>query len=160
MNKEFIKSQIKVATYAKKADTEGSYYRVNGDTILPNRISVTMGKVITTSARKGRMVNGDLVVGEIRGEFKKTEESPLKKNKPYKINSKIFKKVEFPQLTGYGTLAISNPDGRTSMEEGVVIFSDIGNNLFQIFFMTGECYPSRIEEVCACVTEVIEKGEV
>ena len=160
MNVEFIKSQIKVATYAKKADTEGSYYRVNGDIILPNRLSISLGKVITSSTKKGRMVAGDLVVGEIRGEFTKTETSPLKKNKPYKINSKIFKKIEFPQLAGYGTLAISNPEGRTNMEEGVVVFADMGSNLIKIFFMAGERYPSRIDEVCAYVSETIEKGEV
>lgn len=160
MTADFIKTQIKFATYAKKANTEGSYYRVSGDPILPNRLSITIGKIITSSTRKGRMVAGDIVVGEIRGEYKKTEVSPLKKNKPYKINSKIFKKIEFPQLAGYGTLAISNPEGRTSMEEGVVVFSDMGSNLIKIFFMAGECYPSRIDEVCAYVSETIEKGEV
>lgn len=160
MNNQFIKSQIKVATYAKKEDTQGSFYKVCGDSPLPKRLSIKFGSVITSSKKKGRMVSGDMVVGEIRGEFTKTEESSLKKNKPYKINSKIFRKLEFPQLGGYGTLAISNPEGRTSIEEGVVIFADMGENILKIFFMAGECYPSRIDEVCAYVSEEMKKGEV
>lgn len=160
MNKALIKRQMKVATYAKKADTKTSFYLVNGDFPLPSRLSITFDNVITNSTHKGRMVAGDSVVGEIRGEFKKAEVSPLKQNPPFKVNSKIFRKAEFPQLAGYGTMAISNKEGKTSQEEGVVVFADMGDYILKLFFFACKCNPDNILDFCELVSEELKKGEV
>lgn len=99
MNKALIKRQMKVATYAKKADTKTSFYLVNGGFPLPSRLSITFDNVITNSTHKGRMVAGDSVVGEIRGEFKKAEESPLKQNPP--LQSK-FQNIQKGRISATG----------------------------------------------------------
>lgn len=157
MNKEFMKSLMKVAIFEKKADTKTSYYIKAGETPLPSRLSIDLSNVFTTSANKGRMVSGDMVIGEIRGEFRKSEVSALKQNPPFKVSSKIFRKTDFPQLLGYGTLAISNEEGRTCKEEGVVIFVDMGVNLLKIFFIAGKCIPDLILNFCELVSEELKK---
>lgn len=161
MTTDFIRTQIKVAMYSKKLDTKHSYYREDGETPLPNRLDVALGNVITTSANKGRMISGEPVVGEVKGSFKIAEKSTLKKYAPFKIHSKIFRNSNFPHLAGVATIAISGEDGKISKEkeEGILVFVEKQNKI-QTYFMAGECYPSRIDEVCAYVSETLEKGEV
>lgn len=160
MDKAFILQQMNVATYAKKADTKTSFYLVTAKKFpLPVRLSISFDNVITNSTHKGRMVSGDSVVGEIRGEFKKCEDSPLKQHYPFKVNSKIFRKAEFPQLTGYGTLAISNDNGATSQEEGVIVFADMGENIVKLFFFACKCNPTNILSFCELVSEELKKGK-
>lgn len=157
MNTNFIKSLIKVAIYARKADTKNSYYRQSGDDVLPSRIDLSLGNTFTQAAHKGRMLMGN-VVGEIRGQFKKTEESPLKQFKPYKISSKIFRQLEFPQLIGWSDIAVSDPEGKAKKIEGIAVFADMGNDSLQIFFMAGNPLPDLISSVCEYVSSEIEKG--
>lgn len=158
MNKDFIRLQIKSAIYKRKADTKASFYYQSGDTILPSRLDITLGQVFTKARHKGRMTTEE-VVGEIRGQFTKKEESPLKQFKPFKISSKIFRKDEFPQLTGWGGLAVSDEEGKTTNEEGVAVFNHMEEDQLEIFFVAGKPLPDMILAVCEIVAETIRKRE-
>lgn len=162
MDKLFIKARMAVAVYAKKSGTATSYYLNSGSIPLPSRLSISFGSVITSATRKGRMISQP-VVGEIRGEFTRKEASPLKQHHPYKINSKIFRMDDYPLLAGYGTVAVSDADGHTKQEEGIVVFAHCGDggdgNLLKLFFMAGQCLPETIQAFCEAVTDELKKGE-
>lgn len=156
MNKDFLRLQLKSAIYKRKADTKASFYYQTGDTILPSRLDITLGQVFTKARHKGRMTTEE-VVGEIRGQFKKEEQSPLKQFKPFKISSKIFRKEEFPQLTGWGGLAVSDVEGSATNEEGVAVFNQIEEGVLEVFFVAGKPLPSLILAVCEIVAKTIQK---
>lgn len=160
MTSQFIRNQIQKAYYQKKSGTATSYYRQSGATILPDRLSIDFTHMITSATYKGRMLL-EKVIGEIRAAFKKSESSPLKQNKPYKVTSKIFQKPEFPQLSGYGTIAISDANGHITKEseEGVVVFNRIDEYTLQIYYMPGKCTPDFILSVCEYVAADIKNGE-
>lgn len=158
MNNDFIRLQIKSSVYQLKEGTKASYYFQSGDTILPSRLDISLGSTMTNASNKGRLLSEE-VVGEIRGTFKKIEESPLKQFKPFKINSRIFRKVEFPHLTGWSGIAISNEEGKTTNEEGVAVFDRFGDNMLEIFFVAGKPLPNLILAVCEVVSEILKQRE-
>ena len=158
MNKNFIKAQMKAAIYMKKADTKNSFYWESGDCILPSRLDISLGNTFTKAEHKGRMTS-ESVVGEIRGQFKKAEESPLKQFKPYKVSSKIFRQADFPKLTGWCGLAVSDEEGKARNEEGVAVFHELEEGKLQIFFVAGKTLPDFILCVCEIVSDIITKGE-
>lgn len=158
MNKELLKAFLKVAIYTHKADTKNSYYRQSGDDILPNRIDLSLGSTFTKAERKGRMTS-ERVVGEIRGQFKTTEASPLKKFKPFKISSKIFRQDEFPQLIGACDLAVSDEEGKAKIIEGVAAFYQVAKDTIQIFFVAGQATPNFFLAVCGLAADRITKEE-
>lgn len=157
MNRQFIEATMQVATYQHKQGTETSFYRQEGSTILPNRISYSIGAEITEAQHKGRMLNKEeRVIGEIKGIFTKVEVSPLKQNKPFAIHSKIFKTIDYPQLTGYAILAISNEEGRSKQEEGMLVIHQISSEVLKLFYMQGvTCNPSDKLLVCEVALSMI-----
>ena len=158
MNIEFLKTQIKSAIYQHKEGTKGSYYFKSGNTILPSRLDITLGSTMTRVSNKGRILSEE-EVGEIRGTFKKIEESPLKQFKPFKIYSRIFRMLEFPHLTGWSGIAISDKGGKTKNEEGVAVFHRNGEDLLEIFFISGKPLPKLILAVCEVVSEILKQRE-
>ena len=50
------------------------------------------------------------------GCFTKNEESPLKQNAPYKIRTQIWSINEYPLFIGYGSIGISNNEGKITKE--------------------------------------------
>lgn len=150
--KTFLQSIIKTAIYQKKADTKNSYYRISGDTILPGRLDISLENTFTKAENKGRMLTEN-VVGEIRGQFKKTEKSALKQNTPFKVSSKIFRMADFPQLAGYGDLAISDEEGKCTKVQGLAVFVKAEEDSLIIFFATGKPSPKFILEMCGEVAE-------
>lgn len=158
MNKDFLRLQIKSSIYQLKEGTKSSYYFQSGESILPSRLDIALGSTMTNASPKGRILS-EKVVGEIRGTFKKIEESPLKQFKPFKINSRIFRKVEFPHLTGWSSIAISDQKGKTRNEEGVAVFLRTGVDILEIFFVAGKPLPDLILAVCEIVSETIKERE-
>lgn len=154
-----ISQHVKSAIYRRKAGTKTSFYYQTGSTILPGRLDIMLGQVFTKARRKGRMITEE-VVGEIRGTFKKSEESPLKQFKPFRISAKIFRNEEYPQLTGWCGLAVSDKTGRTTNEEGVAVFNHMEEDRLEIFFVAGKPLPNMIRAVCARVAETIRKRPV
>ena len=144
----FIESTIHEAAYKLKEGTFTSYYRQEGSTILPNRLSISIGAELTHAERKGRMLVEN-VIGEVKGSFTKVEQSPLKQHPPFSIHSKIFRPEHFPMVTGYAIIGISNEDGKISREseEGLAAFLKDGEGLFRIFFCAGLTNPSEKDKV-------------
>lgn len=144
----FIESTIHEATYKLKDGTSTSYYRQEGSTILPNRLSISIGAELTHAERKGRMLVEN-VIGEVKGSFTKVEQSPLKQHPPFSIHSKIFRPEHFPLVTGYAIIGISNKEGKISREseEGIAAFHDAGEGVLHIFFCAGITNPSEKDKV-------------
>ena len=109
MNEEFLKKAISVASYHKKEGTTSSYYWQEGTKLLPNRLSISK-ESITKVQRKGR--NLQKISGQCVGNFKKTEESPLKICKPFVLRTQIWQVEDYLQFIGYGTIGITGEDGR------------------------------------------------
>lgn len=150
--------RVEEATYKLKEGTKDSYYRQSGSTILPNRMSIDFQKELTYAQKKGRMLI-ERVIGEVRGSFKKTEQSPLKQHPPYGIHSKIFRPQCFPLVNGYATIAISNKEGKISKdsEEGLAAFFKADDGMLHIFFCAG-INPSEKDKVLAYISQKIKEG--
>jgi hypothetical protein len=159
MTKDFLEACLKVAIYTRKADTKTSYYRTSGDAILPSRLDISLNAIFSATQHKGRMLT-EKPVGEVRGQFKVLEESPLKQHTPFKISSKIFRQVEFPQLIGWAGIAISGEGNRIAKREvGVAVFVDLGDDDVKVYFFTGiTSLPNNVKAVCGYVSEAIENG--
>ncbi len=112
MNEELMKASLSEATYEKKAGTTTSYYWKSGSRILPNRVSISNVEM-TKVARKGRNLQ-DPLVGQFIGKFTIKEESPLKLHKPYNVRTQIWQHEYYPQFIGYGTIGISDAEGRVT----------------------------------------------
>lgn len=112
MNEELMKASLSEATYEKKAGTTTSYYWKSGSKILPNRASIKNVE-ITKVARKGRNLQ-DPLAGQFIGKFTIKEESPLKLHKPYNVRTQIWQNEDYPQFIGYGTIGISDAEGRVT----------------------------------------------
>lgn len=142
---EAIKTTIHEAFYKLKEGTETSYYWQKGSTILPNRLSISIGAELSHAQKKGRML-AEEVTGEIKGTFKKVEQSPLKQHPPFYIHSKIFKPENHSSVMGYAIIGISNEEGKISRdsEEGLAAICKAGEGVLHIYF-------------CACITNPTEK---
>lgn len=120
MNADFIKANLYITSYKIKEGTKSSYYQTEGDKILPNRLSITKEE-ITLVRKKGRNLMHS-ITGQMIGAFKKNEASPFKNYKPYTTRTQIWEKPEFPIFIGYGTLGITNDEGRISDTGDLLIF--------------------------------------
>lgn len=160
IDQETIESTILEALYKLKEGTETSYYWQEGSRILPDRMSISFGAELSHAQKKGRMLAED-VVGEVKGTFKKDEQSPLKQHTPFNIHSKIFRPENFPSVLGYGIIGITNEEGRISRdsEEGFVAFCNAGEGVLHIYYCAGISTPSEKECVLGYVSRK-EKGGV
>lgn len=112
MNDELMKASFQEAIYEKKQGTATSYYWQSGSKILPNRASIN-NVDITKVARKGRNLQHPLA-GQFIATFTTKEESPLKLHKPYNVRTQIWQHEDYPQFIGYGTIGISDAEGRVT----------------------------------------------
>lgn len=158
IDQETIESTIHEAFYKLKAGTETSYYWQEGSRILPDRMSISFGAELSHAQKKGRML-AEEVIGEVKGTFKKVEQSPLKQHPPFYIHSKIFRPELSPSVLGYGIIGISNEEGKISRdsEEGLVAFCNAGEGVLHIYFCAGISTPSEKELVLDYVSQK-EKG--
>jgi hypothetical protein len=124
MNKEFIEATLQRATYRRKEGTTTSYYWKSGIRILPNRLGITKDQ-FANAKRKGR--NLQSIAGQIKGNFKQSEKSPLKKFKPYSLHTQIWKIPEYPILLGYGSIGVTNKEGKidrsSDTEDLILLYS-------------------------------------
>ncbi len=110
IDKHLIKALGQVAIYEKKPGTQGSYYWKQGCKILPNRLSITKDQV--TKVEKTGRNSIHPVAGQLLGTFTRKETSPLKLNAPYHCRTQIWQHPEFPNFIGYGSIGISNEQGK------------------------------------------------
>lgn len=139
MSAEFIAKALQSAVYVRKDGTASSYYYQEGSTILPNRLGITKGDV-TSVQKKGRNLKPS--VGQLLAQFKVSEDSPLKQNRPYVLRSQIFEKEDYPQFIGYGTCGISNTSGKVTADSDtgdlLVFYSqDVDWKVINVFFLKG-----------------------
>ena len=144
MKENFIASQLRVATYEKKEGTETSYYWKEGVKLLPNRISFSDKVEMSKVARKGRNTQ-HLFAGQLIGDFTKKEESPLKKVKPYKVRTQIWKLDDYPQFVGYGTLGITSESGIVDIGDLIVIYSADGKKTLDVYVFQGMGNPNDMQ---------------
>ena len=100
----------------------------------------------------------EIVIGEVEGNFKKNEQSPLKQHPPFRIHSKIFRPRSYPLIMGYATIGISNKNGKISSEseEGLAAFFKSDDGMLRIFFCAGITNPSQKEQVLDYVSRKIK----
>ena len=156
---QFIQATIKSMVYRIKEDTQTSFYFMSGDKYFPNRLSISFHSEITKAQRKGRMLT-NTIVGEIKGTFTQKEESPLKRNRPFNIHSKIFRCDEYPHITGFGTIAVTGNDGKITKndEAGLMIIQELEKGCVKVFFMAGiNGEPDSILSMMQYVSNCIRK---
>lgn len=155
---EAIKTTIHEAFYKLKEGTETSFYWQEGSTILPNRLSISIGAELSHAQKKGRML-AEEIIGEVKGTFKKVEQSPLKQHPPFYIHSKIFRPELSPSVIGYAIIGISNEEGKISRdsEEGLAAICNAGDGVLHIYFCAGITNPAEKEILLAFIDQK-EKG--
>lgn len=110
IERHLIQTIQRLALYQRKPGTQGSYYWQQGCKILPNRLSITKDQVARVE-RTGRNLLHP-ISGQLLGTFTKKEESPLKVNSPFVCRTQIWQHPDFPNFIGYGSIGISNEQGR------------------------------------------------
>jgi hypothetical protein len=138
MDSQFIKVIMQEINYQRKVGTATSYYRVSGVPLFPERLSISWGNTIRQTARKGRNLEHK-VIGQMLGTFKKSENSVLKINPPFEIRTNIYQNNDFPLLEGYGTIGISNHDGKINRQSdygdlAVFSTSEVERKNIKIYF--------------------------
>lgn len=139
--------------YQLKEGTSTSIYWQSGSRILPNRLSIKKGMGFIEGKQSGKVKFGNAVkVGELTGKFTRKEESPLKRFHPYAVFTSIFRKVEYPRLTAWGTIGISDEKtGKIEDDNGdllVIDSDDLVNYRFLYFRGLGDI-PEHIEQALA-----------
>lgn len=140
MNSQFIKSTLQEAIYVKKAGTITSYLWQSGMNILPKTLSISRECEFSKVAKKGRNLQHP-IAGQMIGSFTKKEDSPLKQNTPYKIRTQIWSIDDFPLFIGYGSIAISNKEGKVTQESDlgdlVILYSSNDWQSIHIYYSAG-----------------------
>jgi hypothetical protein len=158
IDQKTAESTIHESIYKLKDGTSTSYYWQSGSRILPDRMSISFGAELTHAEKRGRMLS-EVVVGEIKGSFKKVEQSPLKQHPPFQIHSKIFRPELAESVLGYAVIGISNEEGKISRdsEEGLAAICNAGDGVLHIYFCSGVTNPSEKEWLLAVIDRK-EKG--
>jgi hypothetical protein len=108
--KQLLKKSHRMTIYEKKPGTIASFYWVEGDIILPNRLSITKDQVARVERADRNILHP--VAGQLLGKFRKKEISPLKSQAPYMCHTQIWKHPDFSDFVGYGSIGISNECGK------------------------------------------------
>ena len=156
MTNEFVSKTMSVATYQRKSGTASSYYWKDGVKLLPDRLSISKDS-FTNVQRKGR--NLQKIAGQCVGNFKKTESSPFKINKPYTLRTQIWQHGNFLNLIGYGTIGITGTDSRVHDTGDLVVFyaEDDSWNIIQIFIFYGMgTDPDKRDEAMRFVSKLVD----
>lgn len=123
MTAEFLSKIVHSSVYQLKQGTKASFYYKSGTKMLPNRLSVLIGNDCTPVSRSGRGLLPK--VGQIKGQFSKSEDSVYKQYKPYFVNTSIWN-VPGLQRYFYCTIGITDQSGRIKDDCGdlAVIFTN------------------------------------
>ena len=157
--KEFIEKSMQVAHYVLKENTKSSYYMQHGSSILPNRLSISKDE-ITYVQHKGRNIQHP-TVGQLLGQFKVAEESPLKQHKPYYVRTQIWQLPLYPTFIGYGTIGISSESGKVVGDTGdlVVLYTTDQWESISIFYFAGMGNINDMEQVMSFLSRHIDERE-
>lgn len=140
MTNQFIAANLQEAIYSKKEGTATSYSWKSGAQILPKTLSIGKEHEFSRVARKGRNLQHP-IAGQVIGRFTLKEESPLKQYKPYKIRTQIWSIDEYPLFIGYGSIAISNTDGKITKDSDfgdlIVLHSSDDWQTIHFFYFAG-----------------------
>lgn len=163
MNSEFIMNSMIVSTYRRKEGTTSSYYFQHGIKILPNRIGIFKGE-LSKVKKKGRNLLHP-IVGQLKANFNKNEESALKQFSPFRIHTQIWQHEYFPQFIGYGTCGISGKDGKITENSDtgdLLIFysSDMEWEEIDVFYFQGMGKnPDDLEETMKYASDIVDKNQ-
>lgn len=141
MNEEFVRANIRTAEYRLKAGTKSSYYWAGGFSELPNRLSISRDAEMTKVCRKGRNLQHP-ISGQMLGRFTLKEISRYKEYFPYVCRTQIWNVAEYPLLIGYGTIGITNQDGKVEDTGDLLVFSTTDSWLtIRIYLFAGMANP-------------------
>lgn len=135
MTDEYLSKLMKAEVYQLKEGTSTSYYWKYGDGNLPSRLSI-YDKEFSNVQRKGRNIMHP-VAGQMAGKFRIDETSPYKLHKPYTLRSQIWTHEDFPALMGFGTIGISNADGKVEDVGDLLIFHRLDIKKIKILIFPG-----------------------
>ena len=127
---DYLLKLMKTEVYQLKDGTKTSYYWIDGDGNLPERLSINEQE-FTNVQRKGRNTMHP-IAGQIVGKFKKNEQSPYKLHKPYTLRSQIWQYEDYPALMGFGTVGISDCSGKVEDVGDLMIFNRIDSTKIKI----------------------------
>lgn len=153
---------MKHYVYVLKEGTASSYY-CQSDSILPKRLSISFDFDMTKVQNKGRIL-AEGKCGQLMGNFTQAEESPLKKNKPYTCRTEIFRCIDYPLLFGYGTIGISNEQGKVTKQSDsgdlVVIHATDNFKVIHIYFFFGMGAVEYKEDVLSFVHDLVKGSSI
>ena len=156
MNFQFVRSILHETRYTKKEGTTTSYQWQSGMKLLPQTLSISKEYEFSKTTLKGRNLQHP-IAGQMIGRFTKKEESPLKQNAPYKLRTQIWKIDEYPLFIGFGSIAISNEEGKITRESDLsdlVIFYTSDNwQSIHIYYLAGMI--SNLNEVLEYLSTTI-----
>ena len=148
------------ATYVLKDGTKTSYYRQELESILPNRINCVFdGNVFVEAKNTGKIVSQkEKIIGDLQAAFTNKDNSPLKRFKPFRFASKIFRSAEFPHLY-YATPAITDDSGKTRKEVGMLVIHRVSETVLKLYFVYGAIISDKWD-VLEVVSSAIENNEI
>lgn len=120
MRTERIKSNHLQFVYELKEGTSTSYYLKAGKPgFLPERIGITRQIFAHVNRTGGNHL--EKITGQIKGTFRRNEESVYKKQKPFWLHTSIYEVTKFPVFAGYGDIGITSQTGRTQGTGDLII---------------------------------------
>lgn len=157
MNEEFVKANCQTAEYTLKAGTKSSYYWAGGFSELPNRLSISRDTELTKVSRKGRNLLHP-IVGQMIGSFTQKEVSRYKEYYPYVCRTQIWNVAEYPLLLGYGTIGITNQEGKVEDTGDLLVFYTPDNwTTIKIFLFAGMGNPDDMAEAMEYANQLREQ---
>ena len=155
MNNEMLGNIVACADYELKEGTTTSYLDSSDWGPLPRLLSIHRGQDLSRVARTGRGLEPR--VGQMKATFTKAENSPYKQNKPYKVQTAIWR-VEGSQTFYYGSLGISNKSGKITSDNGdMVVFRTADWRRVRVYVFAGLADPSRLPQNLADAVRFIKE---
>ena len=146
MNQNFIKSSMWRGCYVLSPFTSASYYATSlernfelaneserrkamkediaglvkgGESwLLPHRIGILQGASMASVSGSGRARNP--LDAQLKGTFTRVEESPYKQNKPFEVQTGLWR-VQGERCLFYGSLGITGTSGRVDRDNGDLV---------------------------------------
>lgn len=151
---EFVKANCQECVYQLKEGTSTSFYRKEGSTILPKRISLSKQDMSKTK-RTGRN-SYSKSAGQMVSAFTANEDSPYKLFHPYRCRTKIWSQEQFPLFVGYGTVGISDKNGQAKDNGDLLIFYTPDSwHTMRIFIFSDMAVPDAILQAFKYANSVI-----
>ena len=159
MIEDFIEKSMQVAYYQHKEGTASSYYWQNGSRILPNRLSISKNEMASVKFKGRNAIHP--IAGQLLGNFRVDENSPLKLHKPYTVRTQIWQIPLYPMFIGYGTIGISSESGKVSSDTGDLIVMQSNDNwdIITIYYFAGMGNPNDMEQVMKYLCQYTESKQ-